>query len=141
MSAPTMGTRRSRGKVGKYVPHVSRMATVLATATRSAVANQRQIEATRALLSEMAVATGGCPLLREWFRGYLAPFVAVVASDSAAEQLRDLLDAKAAADASEDLRLQRCAAEPTPDNKRKLASALRLEMARSQDVLAALEVQ
>lgn len=140
MSAPTMRPTRHRGKVGTYTPHVSRMATALSTTTRSAVAVQREIERAKALHGEMAVVALTCPLLREWYRAHLAPFVAAVTSDSATEALQDVLSAAVVADAHEDISLHRCATDPTVENKRRLAADIRLEIARKQDLLAKLEV-
>lgn len=141
MSTPTMRRGATRGKVGGYVPHVSRMATVLSTPTRSAVAAQRDIERTKANLAEMAVVAASCPLMREWYRAYLAPFRAVAESDSATEALTEVLLASAIADATEDASDARFRHDPSPENRRRLVTDLRIEIARKQDALAALEVQ
>lgn len=141
MSTPTMRPAPRRGKVGQYQPHVSRMATILSTPTRSAVAVQRDIERTKALLGEVVVVAQSCPLLREWARAFFAPFVAALTSDSATERLTEVALAAAVADANEDISHARFIVNPTPEHKRRLTSDLRLEIARKQDLLAALEVQ
>lgn len=100
---------------------------------------KHQISRALAVLDALADAARTDEPVRQWLRGRLAPLCARLRGESGA--LAAAIDAKTAADANEDIALVRCAASPTPENKRKLLAALTLEMARADDVVAALEVR
>lgn len=142
MTASTLSHPRATRKVaGVTRHHVARTARLLAErrGLKSDVAAQRQMDRAREVMADLAAMARGDREVAEWLRWWLAPGIAALRADDVAGTLADLFDAAMAADAREDLSLQRCAVDPTDDNKRRLLADLRLEMSRKAELAAALE--
>lgn len=142
MPATTMAHPVERRKVaGRSAHHVARCARLLQQrrGLKSPVAAQRQMDRAREVLQDLAALAREDREVAEWFRFWLAPGTAALDRADADGSLAELFDAAMAADAHEDLSLQRCAVDPTPDNKRRLLADLRREMARKAELAAVLE--
>lgn len=142
MPATTMAHPVERRKVaGRSAHHVARCARLLQQrrGLKSPVAAQRQMDRAREVLQDLAALAREDREVAEWFRFWLAPGTAALDRADADGSLVELLEAKAVADANEDIGLHRCAVDPSPENRRKLAPLMRAEMARTAEVLAVLE--
>lgn len=144
MTPPTVRDSRAAREVGTYpAPPVKGPKAMYAVADIqhcSLPAAKRRLERFRDMVTDLAILAKTDPETREWAARAISPLLTALGGpDVAGLPLQALCDAAMAADAIEDLSLQRCAVNPTPDNRKRLAGDIRTEMARKSELLAALE--
>jgi hypothetical protein len=125
--------------------HVSAAATALAKrdetrGRKTAVAYQRRLERAHDILVELGQVVEASPELGPWLMFWLAPASRVARVREVEGGLQQVLAAKCTADAAENPLLLACSQDPSPENRRRLAAAMRLERARTDEALALLEV-
>lgn len=120
--------------------HASRVAKALAKRFgRTPIARQHEIDRARELFTQLARVALSDEAVRQWIPFFIAPLSAALQAPTVDGTLKQVLLEKCRADAAEDPLLLECAEADTPENRRKLAKALREERARGDVVLAILE--